>query len=169
MLNMSNGNPVSNAVNKARRMMVLNHVWAQDIAVYRKVSKRKDEDNDPNNERTLGGAYEIGLDDEAEYEILLVGAGKLVLVNQNGGSEHAGEWQTFNTENGDIPALIEPIVEGEFEVKKHDRVYVILPNFAYGYQVSAVKSPSSLPQGRSTVFMLQPLEQGANVDFNDLI
>lgn len=168
-LNMANGNPLSNANNRAKRMVVMNHVWTQDVVLYRKISLRPDEDSDPNNAPTFGGASQIGLDDEAEYQLEVVGAGKMIFANQYGGTEHAGNWQTFNTSNGDVPVLIEPVIEGEFEVKKHDRVYVILPGFTYGYQVSGISSPSSLPMGRSSVIYLQPLEQTANLDFDDLI
>lgn len=168
-LDWSNGNPLSKANNRAKRMVVMNHIWSQDVVVYRKISLRPDEDTDPDNAATLGGAMQMGMEDEADYELEIVGAGKMVFASQYGGAEHAGNWQTFNVSNGDVPVLIEPVIEGEFEVKKHDRVYVILPDFAYGYQVSSITSPSSLPQGRSSVVYLQPLEQSSNPDFNDLI
>ncbi len=145
-------NPINAVLNRAVRQLTLAHINAVDVAIYRKAGK--DAGNDP---QTIGGAMELGMDDEAEYQIDLLGAAKMLHTERLPGSEHAGEGFTYA--DGQILVNIEPVIESEFEVQKYDRVYQILPNMTIAYQVLKVISPTSLPGSRTTVYLLQPLEQ----------
>lgn len=145
-------NPINGVLNKAVRRLTLAHVNAVDVAIYRKLK------SDPHiGQKTIGGAVELGMDDEADYQIDLLGAAKMLHTERLSGSEHAGEGFTYA--DGQILVNIEPVIEGEFEVLKYDRVYQILPNMTIAYQVLKVISPTSLPGSRTTVYLLQPLEQ----------
>lgn len=149
-------NQVNESIKKASRLMTLRHPNAVDVAVYRKVFTRDDGDNN-DAIRTLGGALFLANEDEADYEVELLGAGKMLFLGRVAGTDFAGEGLNFNDE--EINAYIEPIIQDEFEVKKEDRIFWILPNFIKEYQVKGIGSPSQFPNSRLAVYRLQPIEQ----------
>lgn len=149
-------NQVNESIRNSSRLLTLRHPNAVDVAVYRKVFTRNDGDND-DSVRTLGGALFLANEDEADYEVELLGAGKMLFLGRVGGSDFAVDGLNYGDD--EISAYIEPVIPNEFQVKKEDRVFWIMPNFTKEYQVKGVGSPSQFPSSRLAVYRLQPIEQ----------
>lgn len=161
----ANGNPVTEALNRAARAVTLNHPWSIDAVVYRK-ERTVPVGADKN---AIGGAAILGgMSDEADYDVVLQGACKLKFTGQSEAAKLAGGGLSYAMQP-EITAMIVPIIADEFEIKKYDRVYLILPNIYIAYQISDIKSPENLPNGRSYLYYLEPVEQAAMADLDNLI
>lgn len=153
-------NQVNDGIRRASRLMTIRHPNAVDVSVYRKTVVR-DEDDDPDNPVTIGGAGVLSIRDEVDYTIELLGAGRMMFLGRLDGSSHSA-FGILNWSGDEIHAYIEPLIEGEFEVKKYDRVYWHLIDNFIEYEVKDVLSPSQFPDSRLNVYVLQPLEQSGN-------
>lgn len=161
----ANGNPVTAAVNRAVRMVTMNHPWSIDAVVYR---KERVVPVGENNKLVGGAAILGGIADEADYVITVQGACKVKFTGQPEAAKLAGDGLAY-TMQPEITAMIVPVIEDEFVIEKYDRVYLILPNIYIAYEVTDIKSPENLPNGRSYLYYLQPLEQEAQTDLDNLI
>lgn len=152
---------INDAIKQSSRLMTLRHPNSVDVVLYRKVIKRDDEDGD-DTMRSLGGALFLANEDEADYEIELLGAGKMLFLGRVEGSDFTDDGLDFT--EAEIHAYIEPINVDEFIPQKEDRVFWILPNCYIEYQIKGVGSPSQFPQNRLAVYRLQPIEVSTNID-----
>lgn len=149
-------NQVNDAIRKSARLLVLRHPMAVKVLVSRKVFLR-DADPPSGSPQLLGGAAVLGGEDEADYELEIVGEAVMLFLGRIAGSEFAVNGLDYG--ENEVTAYIEPLQDGAFDVRKNDRVAWILPGFVKPYEVSGVFSPSQMPASRLTVFRLQPLEQ----------
>lgn len=147
-------NQVNHAIIQSARKLVLRHPMSVDVLVSRKRFTRDAPAEQP---PLLGGAYVLGGEDEADYELETVGAAKMLFLPRVAGSEFAVNGLDYG--EPEIAAYVEPVEAGAFDVRKNDRVAWILPGFVKPYEISGVYSPSQMPESRLTVFRLQPLEQ----------
>jgi len=153
---MINIKAISDSINQAVRMVTINHPLSLEAIIYRKERKSPISDKD-----TIGGAGIIGgIDDESEYELTCQGSCHIKFT----GTQEAGEIVEYGaTYSGQIyQAMIEPCNEGEFVIEKYDRVYLVLPNIQLSYEVINIKSTLSLMNGQTKLYELQPLEQSAS-------
>ncbi len=147
-------NQIAIAARRTSRILTLRHPNAVDVAIYRKVLTRDNEAKFAE-KPTLGGAMVLSPEDEAEYEIELIGEGKMLFLGRIEGAEHTGDGLMYS--DGDISAYIEPLVDNEFEIKKYDRVFWVLPSHTVEYQISKDASPINIPPYTS-IYKLQPIE-----------
>lgn len=142
------------------RVLVLRHPNNVDIAVFRKVNTREDGDGD-DDIYTIGGVAVLSSEDNAYYEIEHVGDGKMLFLERHQGAEYNSD-QTGLVYPEEWPKVyIEPNELGAWEAKKHDRVFIILPDFTMEYQIKAVDSKINIPPYTKTYY-LQPLEHSPN-------
>lgn len=156
---------VPQAINRAARVMTLRHPNAVDVLLYRKTFTH-DEDDTPDNPRTVGGMMTFGDEDLAEYEMRQVGAGKMLFLGRISGSDFAVNGLDFG--ENDVAAYIEPNDEDTFTVKNEDRVVWIGAGFAKHFQVLGTTSPIQMPLARVAVYHLQPLEQPYDFENGDM-
>lgn len=148
---------VNDTIKKSSRLLVLRNPMSVDIHVYRKRFTRDENDN-PDDDLTLGGMMLLGEQDEADFELEFVGEAKMMFLGRIQGSEYA----VNNLDYGENDAVcyIEPLNDGEFTVKKQDIIYWLLPNMSKAFQVSSLISPSQMPMSRLAVYHIQPVEDG---------
>lgn len=156
---------VPSAINRAARAMTLRHPNAVDVLVYRKTHTH-DEDNNPDNPRTIGGMMTLGDEDLAEYELTQIGEGKMLFLGRILGSDFAVNILDYG--ENDVTAYIEPLAENAFTVKNEDRIVWIGAGFAKHYQVLGTVSPIQMPMARVAAYHLQPLEQPYDFDNGDM-
>lgn len=155
---------IPDAIRKSSRLMVLRHPNAVDVLVYRKTFLR-DEDENGENPRTLGGFVSVADEDESEYELQKIGEGKMLFLGRILGSEYALNGLDFADE--DMAAYVESL-DDDFTVQKEDRVVWVMAGFAKAYQVASVQSPLQMPESRLQVYHLQPLELDFNFDESEI-
>lgn len=158
---------INKKIKQTSRTLTLKHPNSVDVLVYRKSFLRADEDNDSENNRTLGGMMMLGNEDEADYIIEAVGTAKMLFLGRILGSEYAFNGLDYGEE--EIIAHIEPINENEFTIKKDDRVFWVFPNFTKEYQVIGLSSPSQMPTVPLGSFRLQPLEQSHDLPQDEAV
>lgn len=142
---------VNQTTDKLSRLITMRHPNALDIVVYRPVLTREEPEK-------IGGLGSLAQEDEADYELETLGAGKMLFLGKMAGTEWAFNGLDFDNLE-DETAYIEPIIKDEFSIQKQDYVFWIMAGFVKQYQVVGISSPSQMPTSRLKVYKLQPIEQ----------
>lgn len=145
---------ISDNINRAVKMVTSNHPLSIEAVVYRKERVT----NDGSDPETIGGAGVLGgIGDESNYELTCQGTCHVKFVDRTEWGEIAGDGSTYSGQT--YRAMIAPCNEGEFTIQKYDRIYLVLPHIQLSYEVQEIDSTLSLINGRTEVYLLQPLEQ----------
>ena len=161
---------INERIQKAARVMAMKHPNAVDVTVFRKVVTREAETKEQGNDTesfdddllTIGGAGVMSIRDDADFEPELLGAGRMLFLDRAVAADHAAfENLGYAPET---TAYIEPLIDGEFEIKKQDRVFWHLAENVVEYEVKGIQSPSLFPDNRLNVYILQPIEVGYSID-----
>lgn len=138
-------NSVPEQVSRAARQVVMFAPNSMHCVVFRKQILRPEGDSGL---LELGGMGVLDSSDEAAYEYIELGEGKILFS----GSYTAAPGNVIDSDDGVIYAdgvmecRIEPKVEGAFEVDKHDYIQVLPGNgFIMPYEVVGITSPTSIP------------------------
>lgn len=161
---------INDRIQKAARVMAMKHPNAVDVTVFRKVVTREPETKEQGNDTdafdddllTIGGAGVMSIRDDADFEPELLGAGRMLFLGRAGVTDHAAFENLGYTP--EITAYIESLIDGEFEIKKQDRVFWHLAENVVEYEVKGIQSPSLFPDNRLNVYILQPIEVGYSID-----
>lgn len=138
---------------KTMRAVVLKHPNSMDVAIYRKVVKRKDLDPDSmlGGLPTLGGMGVLDSEDEDDFDMMPIGDARMLpceafqpssVVDRGDGVDGAdGVWAY---------AMIEPLAAPDdpehFELKTHDFVFVVVWEGTYvGYEVVGREANINIP------------------------
>lgn len=156
---------VPDTIKRSSEVLTQRHPNSVDVLVFRKMFPR-DEDNDETTHRTVGGAMTFADEDEAEYELTRLGAGKMLFLGRILGSDWAVNGLDYG--ENDVAAYIVPVGDDKFVVKNEDRVVWIMAGFAKHFQVFQTTSPIQMPMARLNVYHLQPLEQPYDYEAGDI-
>lgn len=140
-------NAVPEQIARALRQMVLKNPNSMPCLVFRKRVNRVSDSNVGGNPG-IAGVGVLDSEDEADFSFEELGEAKLLFA----GSYMAAEGNIIDSDDGVIYAQdammcsVEPVVEGAFEVGKHDMLQV-MPGmgFIMPYEVVAQTSPTSIP------------------------
>ncbi|SER36110.1 MULTISPECIES: hypothetical protein [Pseudomonas] len=135
-------------VARAQRQMVLRAPNSMECTLLRKKIKRSSEGEAIGGMPLLGGLGVLDSEDEPDYEYEEIGEGRVLFC----GIYQAAPGNVVDSGDGVIYAegamecLVEPKVEGAFEVKKHDEI-MVMPGmgFVLPYEVVGITSVSSIP------------------------
>lgn len=138
---------------KTMRNVVLKHPNGMEVAVYRKVVKRRDEDPDSfmGGMPTLGGMGVLDSEDEDDFELSSLGDGKLLPCEPFQTSSVVDRGDGVDPADGVLLyAMIEPLQEcgcdGHFELKTHDYVFLVVWEGVYtGYEVVGREANINIP------------------------
>lgn len=138
---------------KTMRTVVLKHPNAMDVAVFRKVLKRQDEQPDSmmGGLPTLGGMGILDSEDEDDFEMQPLGEGRLLpcepfqasqMVDRNDGIDPADGVYTYCM----IESTGAPGSPEDFELKSHDYVFIVVWEGVYtGYEVVGRETNINIP------------------------
>lgn len=138
-------NNVPEAVNRMARNVVLNHPNAYSAEIIRKQVDRTS-DSSIGGAPTLGGMAVISSDDEEDVSWVPVG-NVYALESESFSPATMMDRQDANIgSNDEFRFLIEPDVEGEFQVKKHDVMYLILTDdVKLAFEIVSIETTSNIP------------------------
>lgn len=136
---------VPEQVSRAARQMVMFSPNSMHCVVFRKQVLRPKGDSGL---LELGGMGVLDSSDEAAYEYVELGEGKILFS----GSYTAAPGNVIDSDDGInyaegvMECRVEPKVEGAFEVDKNDQIQVLPGNgFVMPYEVVGITSPTSIP------------------------
>ena len=140
-------NAVPQQIARANRQMVIRHPNSMQCVVFRKRVLRT-ADAEVGGNPVIGGIGVLDSEDEADFTFDELGEARVLFA----GTYTAASGNIIDSEDGVIYAegtmecRIEPVVEGAFEVDKHDRI-TVMPGmgFLLDYEVVGVTSPTSIP------------------------
>lgn len=137
--------------NKAARTVVLRHPSATDVVVFRRTLNRTDPAGTMGGLPMLGGMGVLEQEDEPDYGVEELGAGRLLPCEAFVPSEMVDRNDGINAAEGVLTyALIEPLAAdgepGHFEVKSRDLVFLVVWEGVYvGYEVVGRETNINIP------------------------
>lgn len=138
-------NNVPLAVRRAARAVTLNHPNRMSCTVYRKVVTRTAPDS-LGGLPTLGGLGVLDDEDEADFDYQPLGDAQLVIVGvYQGGSRSDDNTLLDNPNTSQQEALIEPVTENAFSLKKHDLVCVVIGEAVLPYEITDITGTVNIP------------------------
>jgi hypothetical protein len=122
---MLNGVPIR--IQQAARAVTLKHPNSMPCTIYRKVLKRKNDENETmGGLQTLGGLGVLTPEDEVEFEYVEIGAARLLLTTRYDGPIEMDDRKDSVAPGTDMQeALIEPVATPGFPIKKYDLAAVM--------------------------------------------
>jgi hypothetical protein len=146
-------NSVPTNANFSKRQVVLRHPNAWDCLVYRKQVKRQEiiggQPSTMGDFPTLGGLGVLDSEDEADFDYVELGEGKLRFLGpfQQSDTVDRGDAQLqAQLSEAQIEAIAEPTDPAYFTVEKHD-IVIAMPGGGIGlaYEVAQVQGSINIP------------------------
>lgn len=138
-------NDVSLAVRRAARAVTLNHPNRMTATVYRKVIVRTAPETF-GGLPTIGGLGVLTDEDETDFDYQELGDANVVMLGTYQGGFRSDDNSLLD--NPDTPkqeALIEPVIEGQFTLKKRDLIGVVIGDATLPYEVTDITGTVNIP------------------------
>ena len=146
-------NVIPITINKAARNMVINHPNSLHGQLIRKVFTRASTSN-LMGLPTIGGLGVINSEDESDYDFIPLGHASVLQVENFAASQMMDQRDANNGFDDAFTFLIEPEIlpplEGGFEVKKNDILFVTVSEIVgavatLAFEIVAIESTSNIP------------------------
>lgn len=131
---------VHQQLHSAARLVTINHPNSFHAVCFKRIFTT------PTGDNSLAGIAVLGAEDTPDYDFQELGMAKVLFVDSWQASNAILDGINANDSRVKLTALIEPDIEGAFELSKNDIFYLhVNDSMALCYEIIAIELPVGLP------------------------